>query len=87
MAHRRPPGALRVLVPDAAGAAADRGHRLFGRRRAPTGGYQAAFTFENYLHLRCALDRVQEHLTLAPLGTLICLPGYPAGLFPRGQGQ
>ena len=40
--------------------------------RAPAGGYQAAFTFDNYLNLAGALGKAfLNTLTLAPLGTLL----------------
>jgi spermidine/putrescine transport system permease protein len=50
--------------------------------RAPTGGYQAAFTFANYLDLPARLKAFENTLTLAPMGTLICLLiGYPLAYF------
>src|SRR6202521_5976011 len=50
--------------------------------RAPTGGYQAAFTFKNYLDLPARLTAFKNTLTLAPVGTLICLLiGYPLAYF------
>ena len=50
-----------------------------GRRR---GGYQAAFTFENYLNLPARLKAFRNTLTLAPMGTLICLIiGYPLAYY------
>jgi len=53
----------------------------FGER-APTGGYQAAFTFANYLNLPARLSAFKNTLTLAPAGTLICLLiGYPLAYF------
>ena len=53
----------------------------FGER-APTGGYQAAFTFANYLELPARLTAFKNTLTLAPAGTLICLLiGYPLAYF------
>ena len=53
----------------------------FGERAA-TGGYQAAFTFENYLNLPARLKAFRNTLTLAPMGTLICLfIGYPLAYY------
>jgi len=53
----------------------------FGER-AQTGGYQAAFTFANYLNLPARLTAFKNTLTLAPAGTLICLlAGYPLAYF------
>ncbi|MEA2780116.1 MAG: spermidine/putrescine transport system permease protein [Rhodospirillaceae bacterium] len=53
----------------------------FGER-APTGGYQAAFTFANYLDLPARLTAFKNTLTLAPVGTLICLLiGYPLAYY------
>src|SRR5215467_16163430 len=53
----------------------------FGER-APTGGYQAAFTFSNYLNLPARLTAFKNTLTLAPAGTLVCLLiGYPLAYF------
>src|SRR5262249_56899188 len=53
----------------------------FGERAA-TGGYQAAFTFANYLNLPARLTAFRNTLTLAPAGTLICLLiGYPLAYF------
>jgi len=50
--------------------------------RAPAGGYQAAFTFDNYLNLPARWAAFKNTLTLAPLGTLICLfAGYPLAYF------
>ena len=50
--------------------------------RAPVGGYQAAFTFDNYLNLPARWTAFKNTLTLAPLGTLICLlAGYPLAYF------
>ncbi|MBL8708399.1 MAG: ABC transporter permease [Rhodospirillaceae bacterium] len=50
--------------------------------RAPTGGYQAAFTFDNYLNLGARWTAFKNTLTLAPAGTLICLlAGYPLAYF------
>jgi spermidine/putrescine transport system permease protein len=53
----------------------------FGER-AETGGYQAAFTFANYLNLPARLTAFKNTLILAPVGTLICLfAGYPLAYF------
>ena len=53
----------------------------FGERAA-TGGYQAAFTFDNYLNLPARLKAFRNTLTLAPMGTLICLIiGYPLAYY------
>ncbi|WP_119301589.1 ABC transporter permease [Dongia deserti] len=50
--------------------------------RAPAGGYQAAFTLDNYLNLPARWAAFKNTLTLAPLGTLICLlAGYPLAYF------
>jgi spermidine/putrescine transport system permease protein len=50
--------------------------------RAPAGGYQAAFTFDNYLNLPARWAAFKNTMTLAPLGTLICLlAGYPLAYF------
>src|SRR5215468_2577281 len=50
--------------------------------RAPTGGYQAAFTFDNYLNLPARLTAFKNTLILAPSGTLICLlAGYPLAYY------
>ncbi len=50
--------------------------------RAATGGYQAAFTFANYANLLARWTAFKNTLTLAPLGTLICLlAGYPLAYF------
>ena len=50
--------------------------------RAPAGGYQAAFTIDNYLNLPARWAAFRNTLTLAPLGTLICLlAGYPLAYF------
>jgi len=50
--------------------------------RAPAGGYQAAFTFDNYLNLPARWTAFKNTLMLAPLGTLICLlVGYPLAYF------
>jgi spermidine/putrescine transport system permease protein len=53
----------------------------FGERAA-TGGYQPAFTLANYLNLPARLTAFRNTLTLAPMGTLICLLiGYPLAYF------
>jgi spermidine/putrescine transport system permease protein len=50
--------------------------------RAPTGGYQAAFTFDNYLNLPARWAAFRNTLVLAPSGTLICLLiGYPLAYY------
>lgn len=50
--------------------------------RAPTGGYQAAFTFDNYLNLPARWGAFRNTMTLAPAGTLICLlVGYPLAYY------
>ncbi len=50
--------------------------------RAPTGGYQAAFTFANYMNLPARWAAFRNTLTLAPVGTLICLlVGYPLAYY------
>jgi spermidine/putrescine transport system permease protein len=49
--------------------------------RAPTGGYQAGFTFDNYLNIGARWTAFKNTL-LAPTGTLICLlAGYPLAYF------
>jgi spermidine/putrescine transport system permease protein len=49
----------------------------FGER-AEAGGYQAAFTFAQYANLPARWAAFRNTLTLAPLGTLICLlAAYP----------
>src|SRR5262245_23728753 len=53
----------------------------FGER-APAGGYQAGFTFENYLNLPARWTAFKNTLVLAPLGTLFCLlAAYPLAYF------
>jgi len=50
--------------------------------RAPAGGYQAGFTFANYLNLPARLTAFTNTLTLAPVGTLLCLVfAYPLAYF------
>jgi spermidine/putrescine transport system permease protein len=41
--------------------------------RGEAGGYAPAFTFENYLNLGARWAAFRNTLTLAPLGTLLCL--------------
>jgi spermidine/putrescine transport system permease protein len=53
----------------------------FGER-APAGGYQAAFTFANYLNLPARGTAFLNTLTLAPVGTLLCvLIAYPLAYY------
>nr|MBA3519504.1 ABC transporter permease [Hyphomicrobiales bacterium] len=53
----------------------------FGER-APAGGYQAGFTFDNYLNLPARGKAFLNTLTLAPIGTLLCvLIAYPLAYF------
>jgi spermidine/putrescine transport system permease protein len=53
----------------------------FGER-APAGGYQAGFTFDNYLNLPARWTAFKNTLTLAPLGTLFCLlAAYPLAYY------
>ncbi len=53
----------------------------FGER-APAGGYQAGFTFEHYLNLPARLTAFTNTLTLAPLGTVVCLvAAYPLAYY------
>jgi spermidine/putrescine transport system permease protein len=53
----------------------------FGER-APAGGYAPGFTFENYLNLPARGTAFLNTLTLAPLGTLICVViAYPLAYF------
>ncbi|MCP4381050.1 MAG: ABC transporter permease [Hyphomicrobiales bacterium] len=50
--------------------------------RAPAGGYQAALTFEQYLNLPARLKAFTNTLTLAPLGTLLCVVvAYPLAYY------
>jgi len=50
--------------------------------RGPVGGYQSAFTFANYANLPARWTAFKNTMTLAPLGTLICLlAGYPLAYF------
>ena len=49
----------------------------FGERHA-AGGYQAGFTFENYLNLPARWSAFRNTMVLAPIGTLVCLfAAYP----------
>ncbi len=53
----------------------------FGER-APAGGYQAGFTFDNYLNLPARWTAFKNTLVLAPLGTLFCLlAAYPLAYY------
>lgn len=53
----------------------------FGER-APAGGYEFAFTFEQYLNLPARLTAFTNTLTIAPLGTLLCiLVAYPLAYY------
>jgi spermidine/putrescine transport system permease protein len=53
----------------------------FGER-APAGGYAPGFTFDNYLNLPARGTAFLNTLTLAPLGTLICVViAYPLAYF------
>jgi len=53
----------------------------FGER-APFGGYQAAFTLEQYANLPARLTAFTNTLTLAPLGTFLCLViAYPLAYY------
>jgi spermidine/putrescine transport system permease protein len=53
----------------------------FGER-APAGGYQAAFTLEQYTNLPARLTAFTNTLTLAPLGTVLCvLIAYPLAYY------
>ncbi|MGB5557233.1 MAG: ABC transporter permease [Paracoccaceae bacterium] len=53
----------------------------FGER-APAGGYQAAFTFEQYASLPARMKAFTNTLTLAPLGTLLCvIIAYPLAYY------
>ncbi|MEX2650458.1 MAG: ABC transporter permease [Alphaproteobacteria bacterium] len=50
--------------------------------RAPAGGYQAGFTFGNYLNLPARLTAFKNTLVLAPAGMLICLlAAYPLAYY------
>ena len=40
---------------------------------APAGGYQPAFTFDQYLNLPARMKAFTNTLTLAPIGTVLCL--------------
>ena len=53
----------------------------FGER-APAGGYQAGFTLANYLNLPARGAAFLNTLTLAPIGTLLCvLIAYPMAYY------
>src|SRR5262245_36149566 len=53
----------------------------FGER-ADAGGYQAAFTLAQYANLPARWTAFKNTLTLAPVGTLICLAiAYPLAYF------
>ncbi|MGH6934319.1 MAG: ABC transporter permease, partial [Dongiaceae bacterium] len=53
----------------------------FGERH-PAGGYQAGFTFANYLNLPARATAFKNTLLLAPIGTFICLiAAYPVAYF------
>jgi len=53
----------------------------FGER-APAGGYQAAFTLEQYANLPARLTAFTNTLTLAPLGTALCvIIAYPLAYY------
>ena len=41
--------------------------------RAPMGGYEASFTFEQYANLPSRFAAFKNTMTFAPLGTLLCL--------------
>ncbi len=59
----------------------------FGER-AEAGGYQAAFTFAQYVNLPARWAAFRNTLILAPIGTAHLPAGrLSAGLFPRGEGQ
>jgi spermidine/putrescine transport system permease protein len=53
----------------------------FGER-APAGGYQAGFTFDNYLNLPARWTAFKNTMMLAPLGTVFCLlAAYPLAYY------
>ena len=53
----------------------------FGRR-APAGGYEPAFTLEQYMNLPARLEAFLNTLTYTPLGTLLCIRvGYPLAYY------
>jgi spermidine/putrescine transport system permease protein len=53
----------------------------FGERAA-AGGYAGGFTFEHYANLSSRLKAFQNTMTIAPLGTLVCLlVAYPLAYF------
>jgi spermidine/putrescine transport system permease protein len=50
--------------------------------RGPAGGYQPAFTLDQYANLPARLKAFTNTLTLAPLGTILCLLfAYPLAYF------
>jgi len=50
--------------------------------RAPAGGYQPGFTFDNYLNLPARFTAFKNTLLLAPVGMLLCLVfAYPLAYF------
>ncbi len=50
--------------------------------RAPAGGYEAGFTFANYLNLPARFAAFKNTLVLAPIGTALCLlAAYPLAYF------
>lgn len=50
--------------------------------RAPEGGYQAAFSFENFANLGARWAAFQNTLTYAPIGTFLCLlMAYPLAYY------
>ena len=50
--------------------------------RAPAGGYEAGFTFANYLNLPARLTAFKNTLVLAPIGTALCLlAAYPLAYY------
>jgi spermidine/putrescine transport system permease protein len=50
--------------------------------RAPAGGYQAGFSFANYLNLPARLTAFKNTLVLAPIGTALCLlAAYPLAYY------
>lgn len=53
----------------------------FGER-GPAGGYAPAFTFDNFLNLGARWTAFKNTMTLAPIGTLLCLLiAYPLAYF------
>jgi spermidine/putrescine transport system permease protein len=50
--------------------------------RGPAGGYAPAFTFDNFLNLGARWTAFKNTMTLAPIGTLLCLLiAYPLAYF------